>query len=398
VVAMVSYPLKKSKNFLTKVKKMLNSKPRFGLLGYLLRLINGFVIFALLGSYFSQWISPQVFWPIAFLGLTYPIFVLLNLYFVLHWLIRRRRFYLFSLIALVLGFPIIGRYFQFGANSTFENISKPLKVVSYNVHVFDRYHSKYDGYLNATDEILKIMETQSGDIYCFQEFFHQTNNPKHQNLPLFKKTLATKYSCQQNYSSRNTSLYLVIVSKFPIIKRGTVEVEGSPEIFGVYADIQLSDSIIRVYSVHLESYQISGNYPDMKSGYDLTSEQGQMNAKKTSVKMAHKFKRAFVARSQQVEALKKNIDNSPYPVIVAGDFNDTPISYAYAQISRNLDDAYQANGSGTGQTYIGPYPSFRIDYILHDTRLINYQFETVKVKLSDHYPIAATFSEADLNY
>jgi endonuclease/exonuclease/phosphatase family metal-dependent hydrolase len=103
------------------------------------------------------------------------------------------------------------------------------------------------------------------------------------------------------------------------------------------------------------------------------------------------LKKGFVKRANQAKVVKDHINRSPYPVIVLGDFNDTPVSYAYTKIRKGLNDSFVNSGYGAGFTYRGNYPANRIDYILYDDALINSFFEIIKVKYSDHYPIISYF-------
>jgi endonuclease/exonuclease/phosphatase family metal-dependent hydrolase len=103
------------------------------------------------------------------------------------------------------------------------------------------------------------------------------------------------------------------------------------------------------------------------------------------------LRKGFIKRASQAKAVKARIDKSPYPVIVAGDFNDTPVSYSYRKIRKGLNDAFVSSGYGAGFTYKGNYPPNRIDYILFDDSFECRQFDISKVKYSDHYPIVAYF-------
>ena len=68
--------------------------------------------------------------------------------------------------------------------------------------------------------------------------------------------------------------------------------------------------------------------------------------------------------------------------------NDTPSSYSYEILSDDLEDAYKLSGHGLGKTYSGPFPSCRIDYIFHDSKIKSKGFRTIHENLSDHYPVS----------
>ena len=77
-----------------------------------------------------------------------------------------------------------------------------------------------------------------------------------------------------------------------------------------------------------------------------------------------------------------------------GDFNDTPMSYAVNLISNGMNNAFQKKGRGWGVTHFDLLPIFQIDYILSsiDLEVVNYQI--IKKKLSDHYPLWADLKPA----
>ncbi len=369
-------------------------KQAIGFFGYILRFINWLFIIGLLGSYSAQWISPELFWPVAFLGIAFPVFAIVNIIFLVHWMFRRRRFLIYPLITLMVGMPMIGRFIQFGSNTEIVDGGNSLKIISYNVHVLDYYQNKFGTTGTARDKIIDKMNLEKADIYCFQEFYPKDRQA--QNITnLFIKGLDTPYRYGVRYMPNTSSIHNVIFSKYPIIAKGQVKdgIEGNAEDIGaIYADIEVEDSKIRVYSVHLTSIRISNEKDVMSKLTNIDTPQGQEQAKEQSVKMINKFKIAFASRAKQIAIIKEHIANSPYPVIIVGDFNDTPSSYAYSQLRGDLDDAFIEKGSGFGQTYIGPYPSFRIDNIFYDPQFTCNDYNTIDVKLSDHYPISAEFS------
>jgi len=370
---------------------------RIGFWGYILRFINIIIILALIISFTAQWISPTLFWPIAFFGLSLPLLSIFNFLFIIYWLFRRRKFLIYPLVIFLIGLPMLGRFFNFGSNTEIVDMSSPFKILTYNVHVFDQYNSKY-GKTYARDGILKYLENEDADIYCFQEFYNRADKNNMDNIKLFKEKLGTPYAYFAKYSPKSKYLYNVILSKKPIEAKGNIgNTEDAGVMSGIYADIKVNSSILRVYSVHLESFQISSEKDVINMNFNIQSTEGQEKIKESSLRMTNKFKIAFETRSKQITNLKNHIASSDVPVIVAGDFNDTPSSYSYGQLTQDLDDSFMDNGKGFGRTYIGPYPSFRIDYILHDPRIVNYKYSTGTIKFSDHYPISAVFSGTDIS-
>ena len=109
----------------------------------------------------------------------------------------------------------------------------------------------------------------------------------------------------------------------------------------------------------------------------------QINENDNLTQKINKIKEGNKIRIKQIEIIKKNINNSPYDVIVCGDMNDSPYSYAYKRLSNNLKDAFIQSGYGIGTTFKYLIP-LRIDYIFHGENLNSYNFSSLKNKISDH--------------
>jgi hypothetical protein len=159
-------------------------------------------------------------------------------------------------------------------------------------------------------------------------------------------------------------------------------------VFAVYSDLLIDEEKIRVYNVHLESIRFE--YDDY-SFYTSLSEPDldKHKFKDGFSKIIEKLRKAFIQRAQQVDILEQSIEKSPYPVVVCGDFNDTPSSYTYNILTNNLYDSFRkAGGDFLGRTYAGSFPSFRIDYILFSKSFKAYEYHKFDIDLSDHYPVS----------
>jgi endonuclease/exonuclease/phosphatase family metal-dependent hydrolase len=177
----------------------------------------------------------------------------------------------------------------------------------------------------------------------------------------------------------------VLLSRFPVVNSGGISFGELSSLSG-WADIVVMGDTLRVYILHLASNKITEESEQL-------IEEGKLREGRTWIaagSLVRKYSSATARRARQADVIRGHIDASPYPVIVMGDFNDTPQSYAYATIcGETLHDSFVARGSGIGTTYAGSIPGLRIDYILTDLRIPVMLHEVPKLPYSDHYPVVA---------
>ncbi len=329
----------------------------------------------------------------ALLGLAYPILVYINAAFVILWILLRRKWFLISLIAIVSGFSMIPKYFQinFSGNSIPEN-TETFSIVSYNIQSFNTfYHHESQEYLDSLATFLKELQP---DIICFQEFYNDLE--MEEDITSFlERTLELPH---QHINSRLTrweryEFGLAIFSRFPIINSGRIlnanyEDELYTTNYAIFSDIVIFEDTFRVYNVHLESIKIS----EEDDLFPMLDQDLPGNIGNESRKLLSKLRLAYVFRANQIEPIREHMDNSIYPIILCGDFNDTPASWAYARMTEGLNDGFVKAGKGTGKTYNGRYPSFRIDYILAHPKVRFHIYKTPQVEFSDHFPVYSVCS------
>jgi len=332
-----------------------------------LYLINSISLFTLLLSYLSPYISPTFFWPISFFGLVFPILYLVNLAFFIYWIIGFKKPMWANLIILLIGIGNISNYFGTSPNSN--SSEENTKILSYNVRLFNRY-----GWIpkeNVREDIFTFFTEEDADILCIQEFYTPNEIPD-LNYPYRHIGLQNKKS----------QWHMAIYSKYPQIKKKTVSIKGERmNNTCIYSDMIINEDTIRVYNIHLASNWFKN------SDYSFIQNPQKEKIKEGLKGIASRLKNSFIKRAEEVAVIKEHIKTSPYPIILCGDFNDTPLSFAYKSIKGDLVDAFTVCGKGIGDSFV-KIPALRIDYIFHDEELKSSNYKKHKKVLSDHYAVS----------
>jgi endonuclease/exonuclease/phosphatase family metal-dependent hydrolase len=336
-------------------------------------LLQFLLILATLLAYLSAITRPSSTWLCYFFGIGFPWLVLFNLFFIGYWIKIRRRYWLYSVVVLVIGLGQITRFW--GTSPLASDDKNAFNVLTLNTNSFDYLYKNP----NLNKIINDFLSKNEADIVCFQE--HCVIDACAQDylnrLPHFKGF----------YVAHPVQKPLIIFSRYPILQSGSLNLNtGANEV--IFADINLNGEMTRIYSVHLKSNNVSTRTTDLIENKDFDK-----SARTTSIAVLRAVKNAYLIREKQAEKLHQHILASPYPVIVAGDFNDTPQTYTYSTIAEGLQDTWQAKGFGRGSTYAGAIPFLRIDYILASKKMEVLNCDVIRDgSLSDHYAVKATLT------
>lgn len=338
-------------------------------------------------AYLSNHISPSKAWLMAFFGLTYPYLLLANTGFLVFWWWRKNKYAFISLIIILVGFSNIGRYIQFNIQKEIPDTADKIKVVSYNVRIFNYY--LWENKNDVRDNIFSFLKSEGADFICLQEFLTKKNVPAQTEQRIGKELSQTPHKhieYTKSFSNGNSNFGLATFSRYPILNRGKIDFNNSVNTC-IYSDVKIKEDTFRIYNLHLQSIHLK------KNNYGILDSIFHINSKKIGeVKdVTNRLRYAFIKRAKQADLVEKHISSSPYPVILCGDFNDTPVSYTYSKLLGERKDAYREAGFGTGKTYRGKLPSYRIDYIFYSQEFDAVKYESKRVPLSDHYPVSAEF-------
>jgi len=322
-------------------------------------LVNwGFAILLAL-SLIVPYVPPSRFYNISLVSLIVAPLMLINALFAIYWIFVRVKHSWISLLVLSLALLQFGWVFGFGPGNTAKDHRYSLTVTSYNVRLFNAYEPKPD-----TVEVKHVMQEireRKPDILCLQEYYHEHTDFSH-------------YPHRFEHFKGKNKLGHAIFSNYPILKTGAFDFPNTGNNT-IYADLNVDGQRIRVYNLHLQSIGISANLNYLQES--------------NSDQLRHQLARAFIRQQEQLEEILRHARTSPYPVILSGDFNNTPFSYIYSQAAEKFKDAFNEAGTGFGITFWFEFVPMRIDYIFASPFFDVLEFETVGNSFSDHYPIEA---------
>lgn len=319
--------------------------------------VNSILAILLLLSYLLPYISPETVPIFTIISLAVPVLLALNIFFIIYWIIKLKKYFTISLISIILGIGYISNIYKFSEKKIFLN--DDLKVMSYNVRLFNHYKWSTDS--TIVKKISSFIAEKEPDVLSIQEYYDA-------------ESLQLKYPYQFIKTKSNFNKFgLAIFSKFKIINSGSLDLKESANNI-IYTDILKDKDTIRVYNIHLESLKMNTSQENFGT--------------KNSDKLLEQMEASFQKQAKQVELFLQHEKKWDGKKILCGDFNNTAFSWVYRELSNEKQDAFKEAGKGLGKTFNYWYP-LRIDFILTDANFDINNFKTFDIPYSDHYPILA---------
>lgn len=341
----------------------------------------------------AAFISPAKVPYLALFSLTAPFAVIVNIIFIVLWLFSSHRSrLLLSLLALIAGYKVVITLFGFNYFGENDMSRRPgtIKIMSWNAHGMGIFNKPQD---KAFDQrILNFLHEENPDILCLPEYCLSKENAM--------KPYAGKITENGHYvdfrfqpdNSLNNKVYLgtAVFSKYPF--KNYVTHQLADWIYMMQGDVELPDSsIMRVFFVHLTTFGLSDKDKDYIDDVKRRNTDIENDVER-SKGFISKFNNAFAKRAAEADKASRIISESPYPVLLCGDFNDLPGSYTYTTLRGQLKDAFLEKGKGFGRSYNRILPTLRIDHFFYDPRALRLiGFQCPPTTLSDHNPLITNF-------
>ena len=348
------------------------------LLGYILLGVNAVVAALLCFSAFSPYLNPQTSPVASCAGLFFPIFLILNVVFLVFWLLVYRRYVFFPLLVLLVCWNSIRTYvpvnwFQEAVPET------AVKVLSYNTRAFGELqaHTK-----EKPNEVLEYLRNSDADIICIQEYIYG-GKLKKKDIDYALRDYSYRHYYPLGGEGANG---LGCYSRYPILSVTPIKYKTNLNGSIAYY-IKVKDDTLVVINNHLESNKILES--DVETYQEMMDAPNRENVSSGMKKLLKKLSDATVIRSRQADVLQEMLRGlKEKKVVLCGDFNDSPISYTHHVLSKELQDAFVESGNGLGISYNRNRMYFRIDHILASKDLKIYACRVDNsIDASDHYPI-----------
>lgn len=329
-------------------------------------------LMAVVGCYVS-YLHPTRFPAIHWLGVLLPFILVFNAAIAFFWIWRRSLWMLVPLAAMLISIPYIANIFQWPLGKQTPP-KRPVTIATYNIH-----NQIGENIFLDTWQFAAILENEDVDVICLQEF--PMEGVTREGLIL---ALSETMPFQQILSRRPGASNLAIFSRYPILDAQRVTFSDETDNLSMWVDLDMEGVRVRLFNNHLQTTNIN------QYRAPLTPNIGHTIAQLKKLKQVVEENGSI--RTRQADVIRKLLDESPYPLIVCGDFNATPSSYTYRTIKGRLRDSFRDAGKGYGYSYRYLKKLYRIDYIFYSSENFRAtRYYSPELEYSDHKPVVVTF-------
>lgn len=333
------------------------------------KIFNGFVLLLnivvsalLLLACLLPYISVALVPSMSIFSLFVPFLVLGNILFLIYWILQFKKAVFLPIVSLVIAYFFMGSFFQFRAERPMPS-SKDFSIMSFNTRLFNKYQWSDDPSIG--NQIVAFIQKTDPSVVCFQEF----------DVSMKERFMSYPHT-YISASDNSKQAVQAIFSKFPIVAKGLLPFTNSTNAT-IFVDLKIKGDTVRLYNVHLQSLRVKPEAASLEAG--------------TRERLYKRLKVSFAKQQAQADIIASHKSDSPYKVIVVGDFNTNQFSSVYHTIKGDLTDSFTSLGSGYGKTFDFKYFPMRIDFLLSDPGFEIAYHKSFPLHLSDHFPVLVAY-------
>ena len=352
-----------------------------------MRVISTVVYLVTIVAAFGGRVNPEYLSFPSLLCLAFPYFAILTILLILFWAVARKIFFCaLGVVTIILCLTPMSDAFPLASSRSPEGEGQVFKVMSWNViHTRDVRQPDYPG-----NRAVEYMINSGADVIGLAELLEFSNR----DMPHLTDSLKDSLFAVYPYHAGLSSTDIKMLSKYPVERIERISYDKSGHCRYDFFKVQFPDNKeLVVAMVHLYSFGLS------KEERMVVTEINSVETAKSSMRefkgpIRTKLRDAFRHRADDAKMLREELDdiNPDIPLIVCGDFNDVPASWAYNIIrGSDLRDAYSETNFGPAITYNLHAFYFHIDQMLYRGPLEALDLTVGKINSSDHYPLIGEF-------
>ena len=333
------------------------------------KIFNGFVLLLNIGvsallllACLLPYISVALVPSMSIFSLFVPFLVLGNILFLIYWMLQFKKTVFVPIVSLGIAYFFMGSFFQFRAERPMPS-SKDFSIMSFNTRLFNKYQWSDDPSIG--NQIVAFIQKTDPSVVCFQEF----------DVSMKERFMSYPHT-YISASDNSKQAVQAIFSKFPIVAKGLLPFTNSTNAT-IFVDLKIKGDTVRLYNVHLQSLRVKPEAASLEAG--------------TRERLYKRLKVSFAKQQAQADIIASHKSDSPYKVIVVGDFNTNQFSSVYHTIKGDLTDSFTSLGSGYGKTFDFKYFPMRIDFLLSDPGFESAYHKSFPLHLSDHFPVLVAY-------